>query len=74
MIIVTEKSDLFLVDCESSDLERLKSFQSKLRGLLESGAFAQFSTNCVIQGKEQKVLVKAASAVGSFEKLLNRVI
>lgn len=73
-MIVTEKSDLSSIRGESSDITRLEELQGKLRGLLESGAHAQFSMDCIIHGKKESVSVKSSKALGFFEKLLNKVI
>ena len=74
MIIVTEKSKLADSNIESADLERLKELQSKLNSLLKSGAFAQFSMDCNICGKKEKVMVKANSSLTFLNKIFSKVI
>lgn len=74
MIFVTELSDINSLDCDASTTERVRDLQQKLIGLMEAGACSQFSLECVVSGKTQKVAVRSSRSLGFFEKIFNMVV
>jgi hypothetical protein len=74
MIIITERSDVDSLECDLPTTERLKSLQQKLIGLMEAGACSQFSLECGVSGKTQKVAVRSSGSLGFFEKIFKKVV
>ena len=74
MIFVTELSDVDSLDCDDSTRGKLRDLQQKLTALMDAGACSQFSLDCILKGKKQKVAVRSLESLGFFEKFFNKVV